>query len=144
GVLGAGEDVRRVREPFTVNGALHPPGFFFIPSKATTQPLVERIAAELGTRFAGTPVAPGREAVTLKPVRIGLWDRYGGSMPSGWTRWVLERFEFPYTVVYPPELDRGGLRDKFDVLILPDGAFVVRIPGSIRPDVIGGDIPPPE
>ena len=59
----------------------------------------------------------------LKPVRIGLWDRYGGSMPSGWTRWLLEQFEFPFRVVYPPELDKGGLREKFDVLILVDGAI---------------------
>ena len=27
----------------------------------------------------------------LKTVRIGLWDQYGGSMPSGWTRWILEQ-----------------------------------------------------
>ena len=34
----------------------------------------------------------------LRMPRIGLWDRYGGSMPSGWTRWVLERFEFPFII----------------------------------------------
>ena len=44
-------------------------------------------------------------------------------MPSGWTRWLLERFEFPFEVIYPPQLDRGNLRDKFDVILLPDGAF---------------------
>src|SRR5436190_16876568 len=99
---------------------------FFIPRKPTTLPLLEKIAAELGTPFRGSPVAPGKEAVTLKPVRVGLWDRYGGSMPSGWTRWLLEQFEFPFQVVFPPELDRGNLRDKFDVLVLVDGA----IPGG--------------
>ena len=30
-------------------------------------------------------------------------------MPSGWVRWSLERFEFPFTVVYPQTLDAGGL-----------------------------------
>ena len=44
-------------------------------------------------------------------------------MPSGWTRWLLEQFEFPFQLVYAPELDKGGLRDKFDVLILVDGAY---------------------
>jgi hypothetical protein len=122
-LLAAGEEVRRLQEPFVVNGALHPPGFFFVTRKPTTLPLLERIAAELGTRFAGTPVAPGKEAATLKPVRVGLVDRYGGLMPSGWTRLILERFEFPFQVVFPPELDKGGLRDKFDALILVDGAI---------------------
>jgi hypothetical protein len=79
------------------------------------------------------------EAVALKPVRIGLWDRYGGSMPSGWTRWLLEQFEFPYRVVFPPELDAGNLRDKFDVIILVDGA----IGGGGGRGAKGGDRPPP-
>ncbi|NNF37584.1 MAG: peptidase, partial [Gemmatimonadetes bacterium] len=54
---------------------------------------------------------------------IGLWDRYGGSMPSGWTRFVFDQFEFDYEVVYPPELDAGDLNARFDVLVFPDGAI---------------------
>jgi hypothetical protein len=122
-LLQAGEEVRRLQEQFVVQGAKHPPGMFFIVRKPTTLPLLERIASELGTRFVGSPVAPVKEAVTLKPVRIGLWDRYGGSMPSGWTRWLLERFEFPFRLVFAPELDKGGLREKFDVLVFADGAI---------------------
>jgi hypothetical protein len=143
-LLALGQEVRRLREAFVAEGDTHPPGMFFIPRKETTLPLLEKLAGEFGTRFRGSRVTPANEAVALKPPRIGLWDRYGGSMPSGWTRWVLERFEFPHTIVYPPELDRGGLRDKFDVLILVDGAFSLRGPGTVRPDVIGGDQPPPD
>ncbi len=44
-------------------------------------------------------------------------------MPSGWTRWLLEQFEFPFEVIYPPRLDEGGLRERFDVLVFPDGAI---------------------
>jgi hypothetical protein len=71
----------------------------------------------------GSANAPGKQAVRLRPVRVGLWDRYGGSMPSGWTRWLLEHFEFPFEVVFAPDLDKGGLREKFDVLIFVDGAI---------------------
>jgi hypothetical protein len=59
----------------------------------------------------------------IKPVRIGLYDQYGGLMPSGWTRWLFEQFEFPFELVYPPTLDAGNLKSKFDVLIFTDGAF---------------------
>ncbi|MFN8002606.1 MAG: hypothetical protein U0X75_16485 [Acidobacteriota bacterium] len=65
-------------------------------------------------------------AFKLNPVRVGLWDRYGGSMPSGWTRWLLEQFEFPFTVVYPQQLDAGDLASKFDVLIFVSGAIPAR------------------
>jgi hypothetical protein len=139
-LLAAGEEVRRLKESFVAEGVKHPPGMFFVTNKDGTQARLEKIASTLGTRFVGSKEAPGAEAVALKPVRVGLWDRYGGSMPSGWTRWLLEQFEFPFRVVYPPELDKGGLREKFDVLILVDGAIGGgRGPGGGG----GGDAPPP-
>ena len=35
----------------------------------------------------------------------------------------LEQWEYPFEVIYPPDIDAGNLRDKFDVTILPDGAL---------------------
>jgi hypothetical protein len=74
----------------------------------------------LGIRIAKQDLA-GVSTMTKMP-RIALWDQYGGSAESGWTRWILEQFEFPYTRVYAPELDAGNLDAKYDVLILPRGA----------------------
>src|SRR5262249_32480283 len=122
----AGEEVRRLQRPADVAGVSYPAGTFFIPRKSTTSPLLEKIAAELGTPFQASPAAPGPEAVVLKTARVGLWDRPGGSIPSGWTRWLLEQFEFPFRLVDATELDKGGLREKFDVLILVDGAYAGR------------------
>ncbi|HWF86148.1 MAG TPA: hypothetical protein VG222_14920, partial [Vicinamibacterales bacterium] len=66
------------------------------------------------------------EAMKLKPVRIGLWDQYGGSMPSGWTRWMLEQYEFPFERVFPKTLDAGNLNAKYDVLIFVDNGIPMR------------------
>ena len=66
--------------------------------------------------------APAGDALKLKPVRIGLYDSYGGSMPSGWTRWLFEQYEMPFQVVYPSALDAGDLKSKFDVLVFVVGA----------------------
>jgi hypothetical protein len=62
----------------------------------------------------------------LRAPRVGLWDRYGGSMPSGWTRWIFEQFEIPFNLVFAKELDAGNLREKYDVLIFPTGAIPAR------------------
>jgi len=36
-------------------------------------------------------------------VRIGLWDQYGGSMPSGWIRYIFEQTHpVKFDVVFPP------------------------------------------
>ena len=67
-----------------------------------------------------------REMRRLRAPRIGLWDRYGGSMPSGWTRWIFEQFGFPYQVVYAPELDAGNLNAKYDVLVFVSEAIPER------------------
>ena len=60
-------------------------------------------------------------AQPVKPTRVALIDRYGGNMPTGWTRLVMDKFEVPYTLVYPQELDKGGLKAKYDVIVLTDG-----------------------
>jgi hypothetical protein len=59
-------------------------------------------------------------------VRIGLWDKYGGSSPSGWTRWMLERYEFPFERVYAQTLDSPNLASRYDVIILTNEAVLSR------------------
>jgi hypothetical protein len=98
-------------------------GAIWVPASAQARTVLERGARELGVPVQAAAQAPGDAALQLKPVRIGLYDQYGGIMTSGWTRWIFEQFEFPFQVVYPATLDAGNLNDKFDVLVCTDGAF---------------------
>jgi hypothetical protein len=106
----AGQEVRRLQAP----SGTRPAGTFYIPRTEKTAALLEKIAKEVGTSFEGTKEAPGKEAAVVKQARIALYDT-GNSMPAGWTRWILEKMEFPYKSV------KGGTLDKYDVLILADG-----------------------
>jgi hypothetical protein len=105
-----------------VGGAATGTGAMFIPATAATRAVLDRAAADLGLVFTGVASRPAGPALRLRPVRIGLWDRYGGASSSGWIRWLLERYEFPFEVVYPRTLDEPGLSARFDVLILPSEA----------------------
>jgi hypothetical protein len=98
-------------------------GAIWVPASAAALPVLQRGAKDLGVPVHDVAVAPAGEALKLKPVRIGLYDQYGGLMPSGWTRWLFEQFEFPFEVVYPQTLDAGDLKSRFDVLVFTDGAF---------------------
>ena len=125
-LLAAGEDVYWLKQPFNVNGKTYGPGTIYVSNKTSTLPKLEQLTEEVGLSFEGISSKPVGEALRLKPLRIGLWDRYGGSMPSGWTRFLLEKFEFPFTVVYPATLDAGDLSSKFDVLIFVTGGIPAR------------------
>jgi hypothetical protein len=99
-----------------------PAGALYIPAGARSTEVVQRLAEENGLRFEAAGAVPEDARIRLQPVRVALWDVYGGSMPSGWIRWLLEQQEVPFQVVYAPRLDAGNLRRDFDVLILPSGA----------------------
>ncbi|MDR2119154.1 MAG: hypothetical protein LBP25_06440 [Tannerellaceae bacterium] len=123
-LLKAGEGVYWLTAPLTANGKIYPEGTIFIPKKSSTAALLQTLAKEAGLSFDAISAPPRGEALKLRPVRVALWDRYGGSMDSGWIRWLFEQsFPFPFDVVYAPDLDAGNLKKKYDVLILPDGAF---------------------
>jgi hypothetical protein len=125
-LLKSNEDVYWLRDPLAIGAIAQGPGAMYIPAKPTTRAVLERAAAELGLTFHGVSKPPAGESYRLRPVRIGLWDQYGGSMPSGWVRWMFEQFEFPFEVVYPPTLDAGDLRKQFDVLVFVGGAIPER------------------
>jgi len=129
-LLKDGEEVYWIKQAFAMNGKNYPAGTIFIPSKQNTGAKVRNLEVETGVRFEPLTAKPSGEMFKLKTPRIALWDRYGGSMPSGWTRWILEQFEFPFTVVYPQTLDAGNLADKFDVVIFVTGAIPAQARGG--------------
>lgn len=121
----AGVSVSRVRSATTAGTTALPAGAIYVPARGAALATLRTAAKDLGIAVHGTT----REPTGLMPLRvprIGLWDNYGGSMPSGWTRYLLEQFGFPFTRVFAPEIDAGNLAAKYDALVFVEGA----IPGG--------------
>ncbi len=116
-------DVYWLKTPVTSHGRTYPAGTFYVSAGSAATSTIQNAAKELGVSFDGTTTRPGPDATKLRAERIALWDTYGGSIPSGQIRWLLEQFEFPYTLVYPKDIDSGSLQGKYDALILPTGAL---------------------
>jgi hypothetical protein len=134
-LLRAGERVFWVanRRSETADGT----GSIYVPASPTAREILSRAASELGVSVSATESTPSGRLIQLQPVRIALWDRYGGAVSSGWNRWLLERYEFPFDVVYVQAIDRGDVAEKYDVLILPDEAELQRVdraPLAIPPE----------
>ncbi len=63
----------------------------------------------------------GAEAGTpLRAPRIGLYQSWTANIDEGWTRWVLEHYGFSYSTLHNADVQAGGLRAKFDAIVLPD------------------------
>ncbi len=121
-LLAAKLPVQVTSQPLTANGVTYPTGSWYVPSSGPATAILKKLADEKGLPAVAVNVGAG-PATPLRPVRVGLWDQYGGSMPSGWTRWLFEQFEFPFEVVYPQRLDAGNLKEQFDALIFVDGGI---------------------
>src|SRR5690606_14815827 len=89
-------DIQVYREPGS--------GDFVVEATSRNTGLLESLVQETGIRVIATDKhAP--DATPVRPVRIGLWDNYGGSMPSGWIRWISEQYGFNATQIFAPEID---------------------------------------
>ena len=116
-LLKAGVDVYRVGKGESGNMAQ---GSFFIP--AAGKSIIDKSAATLGLQVAGVSKRPSG-LIKMSPLRIGLWDVYSGSMPSGWVRWLMEQYHFSSQVLYTKEVDAGDLRKKYDIIVFVTGAI---------------------
>jgi Zinc carboxypeptidase len=95
---------------------------FYVAASPATSAQLQKAVADLGVNAQGLASAAPAAQIVRQP-RIGLWDQYGGSIESGWTRWILEQFEFPFERVFAPTLDAGNLNAAYDVLIFPNGGI---------------------
>jgi hypothetical protein len=128
-LLAADCDVFWMQSPQVIDGTKTlPDGALWIPLTTKSKAIVETAVNKLGISAVALAKAPKGDAYKQHKVRIGVADIYGGAMPSGWTRFLLENFEFPYETVYPQAIDAGNLKAKYDVLIFPDG--VLRLAGG--------------
>ncbi|HEX2455467.1 MAG TPA: M14 metallopeptidase family protein, partial [Vicinamibacterales bacterium] len=105
---------------------------------------IEAVASQFGfdvrsEAAAATPTT----ALHVRAPRIAMYQPWaGGNMDEGWTRWVLEQYGFKSVQLHNDEVRAGALKDKYDVIILPDQNPQQIINGAtgngIRPEYRGG------
>ncbi len=125
-LLDRGVTVRRVDRSMS---ELVRPGDFIVPAGESVEILLE-VATVSGVDFAAFETELSGSSHVLTRSRIGMYQRYfGGNMDEGWTRLLLENFDFQYATLRDAAIQAGNLNDQFDVIILPaDG--VARMTGE--------------
>jgi hypothetical protein len=82
------------------------------------------------------------EAVELARPRIALYKSYVPAIDEGWTRWLLENFNFAYQDVLNAKIEAGNLRQRFDAIVFPDQSSTQIVngfePGTMPQEYTGG------
>lgn len=120
-LIKAGVKVYRLPEGDKISPAVEN-GTFYVPNSGKSQTILFKSASDNGVKVAQLNQTPSVTERIL-PARIAIFDRYGGSMPTGWLSLVMEQFSFPYQYVYPQKIDAGDLRKQFDIIIFTSGAI---------------------
>jgi hypothetical protein len=69
--------------------------------------------------------------------RVGLYRPWNASMDEGWTRWLLETYDFAFTSLYNADVRAGQLRTRYDVIVIADIGS-----GTILGGFANGSVPP--
>jgi hypothetical protein len=85
---------------------------------------LESLAADLGIHFraaeAPKDVVAKAGSVAIKAPRVGLYQSWTAAMDEGWTRWVLEQWEFAPRTLHNADVRAGKLRQQYDVIVIAD------------------------
>ncbi|MFN7916121.1 MAG: M14 family metallopeptidase [Vicinamibacterales bacterium] len=114
------------------------PGSIVVPYVKSAEAAVAKIAHDLGLRADGMK---GRLPQNLQPIgrsRVALYKPWTASIDEGWTRYLLDRFEFRYTSLNDQQVRAGNLRAQFDVIVLPS------VPADRLAQGFTDDVVPPE
>jgi hypothetical protein len=75
-------------------------------------------------------------------MRVALYKPWRASMDEGWTRWLFDTYGIVYTTITNADFMAGGLRDRFDVIVLASDAPAVLLsgysPGTVPARYAGG------
>lgn len=141
-LLKAGARLSWLTEPMAMAGHTYEPGALVIGEAKGVREAVEAVARDLGLRVTASAGRPPQDARPLGNVRIALYKPWVESIDEGWTRWLLEQYEFPFENITDADIRRGGLRARFDAIIIPDqGAdrLIAGHPaGTMPPEYVGG------
>jgi hypothetical protein len=96
------------------------PGRMIVVNKEGLLDDMNSIIGDLFVKFSALNSKPEIKVYQLKQPRLGLYKSWTASMDEGWTRWVLEEYEFPYRSIYDKDIRKGHLNQVLDVIIIPD------------------------
>ena len=88
-----------------------------------------QVRSDLALPLAKGDESPIRNPVK-QPVRVGIYKGSMSNMDEGWTRYIFDTFNVPYSSARDADIRQGDLHAKFDVLLFPSQRSTEIITGN--------------
>jgi len=140
-LLKAGEKVSIAQASFADGKNNYTAGSFVIEKVNGTQDRVSSLSKELGISFSGLSAKPSSNLKPMKKVKIGLYKSWNANIDEGWTRWVLEQFEFDLDTLHNEEIKSKDLAGYTAIIFpsqSPEEIMVGHRPGTMPEPYVGG------
>ncbi|MEQ8302385.1 MAG: M14 family metallopeptidase [Cyclobacteriaceae bacterium] len=136
----AGEKISIAQASFADGKANFEAGTFLVEKGSETQNRLNDISKDLGISFTAVSAKPS-STKPMKKVKVGLYKSWDANIDEGWTRWVLEQFEFDLDTLHNNDIIGKDLF-KYSAIIFPSQApeeiMVGHRPGSMPEPYVGG------
>jgi len=110
-------------------------GDIIIPAdQAGVYEAVESLVSEFGLTMHNTP-DPKMEIHKINVPRVAVYHSWRAIQDGGWSRYTFEFFGVPYELIQRQDVRQGDLRDKYDVIFLPNVTAESMKEGDSRGDV---------
>jgi hypothetical protein len=118
-LLAAGDPVAWAGEAFSGADTDFPAGTIVVSSAdAATHERLQTLARELGLDVTALTASPEVSLHALRRPRIALYKSWVANMDEGWTRWLLESYEFEVDTLHDADLATADLA-AYDAVLLP-------------------------
>lgn len=104
---------------FTAGGVEFPAGSFIVTDRASDA-RVRAAVAELGLTAVALDTVPAVATHAATPPRVAIYSQWSGTQNLGWYRLTFDKFGVPFALIYKEQVVQGGLRDKYDVILIAE------------------------
>ncbi len=123
--------VDAAEKPFTSGGQQYPAGSWVIAGQAGLEEALSAVAADLGLEVASAPRSLEVPRHSLDLPRLAVLQTWNDTQSAGWVRMIFDDQAVPYTLIMDEDVRRGSLRERFDVILMPNTDEGLK-------DIIGG------
>jgi hypothetical protein len=114
-VLLGNRQVDAAEVAFSARGTTYPAGSWIVQAAE-----VRAVAEKTGIDFAASAAIPEVARHVIDLPRLAVLHTWTDTQDAGWVRYTLDQAGCPYTLINPDDLRRGGLAERFDVILFPN------------------------